>query len=381
MLRQKISKVIFLTSVIVTVPFSSSFGATGTVNGNAVRLRKEPSTDSKIITLLEKGKEVEIVSSQDGWYNIKSGSFTGWVSASLLITNGVIEATQTIATQTIATQAVTTQTAVETGVTMVAVTGNNVNLREGPSTEAVIVGKVAAGDNLVAYGKTEDGLWYKVKFADTEGYIYAEYVSEDTNKILGEGTINDGVNFRKGPSTDAEIISKLMPNSKIMITGFEGDWYNVIVGEQEGWVVARCVDRVTATSRSGNNSTAKKVIEIAKQQLGKKYVWGGNGPSSFDCSGLTKYIYGKVGITLERVSASQATQGISIEKSNLQPGDLVFFSGINSSSRSKKISHVGVYIGNGSFIHAANSSRGVVTDELSDTYYTKHYVTARRVIR
>ncbi len=371
MLRQKISKVFFLTSVIIAVPFSSSFGVTGTVNGNAVRLRKGPSTDSKIITLLEKGKEVEVISSQDGWCNIKTGSFTGWVSGSLLITNGVVEAAQTVTTQSVA----------EAGVTMVAVTGSNVNLREGPSTEATIVGKVAAGDNLIAYGKTEDGLWYKVKFANTEGYIYAEYVSEDTSKILGEGTINDSVNFRKGPSTDADIISKLTPSSKIVITGFEGEWYNVIVGEQEGWVVARCVDRVTATSRSGNSSTAKKVIEIAKQQLGKKYVWGGNGPSSFDCSGLTKYVYGNVGITLERVSASQATQGISVEKSNLQLGDLVFFSGINSSSGSQKISHVGIYIGNGSFIHAANSSRGVVTDELSDTYYTNHYVTARRVIR
>ena len=62
-------------------------------------------------------------------------------------------------------------------------------------------------------------------------------------------------------------------------------------------------------------------------------------------------------------------------------GDLVFFSGINSTSKNAKISHVGIYIGSGKFIHAANSSRGVVTDELSDTYYSKHYVTARRVIR
>jgi len=65
----------------------------------------------------------------------------------------------------------------------------------------------------------------------------------------------------------------------------------------------------------------------------------------------------------------------------LQPGDLVFFRGINSSSSSKKISHVGIYIGNNEFIHAANSSRGVVKDDLTSSYYSSHYVTARRIIK
>ena len=110
-------------------------------------------------------------------------------------------------------------------------------------------------------------------------------------------------------------------------------------------------------------------------------MWGGNGPTTFDCSGLTKYVYGKVGVKLERVSYNQATQGIKVDKSKLQVGDLLFFSGINASSSSAKISHVGIYIGNGEFLHAANSSRGVVIDDLDTDYYKKHYVTARRVIR
>lgn len=367
MLKRKLSKIMFISTVAATIPCCIAFASTGEINGNAVRLRKDPSTNSKIITLLEKGKEVEVISKENGWYNIKVGDYTGWVAENLLLAEEAVSNVQV--------------NDEKTNLTILAVTGNNVNLREGPTTQTSIVGKVAAGDNLVSYGKTEDGLWYKVKFGDTEGYIYANYVSADLNKILGDGTINDGVNFRKEPSTSSEIISTLGANSKVKITGYEGEWYKVLVGEQEGWVVARCVDRVTSTSRSGSNSTAQKIVALAKQQLGKKYVWGGNGPSSFDCSGLTKYVYGKVGITLERVSASQATQGIAVSKSNLQVGDLVFFSGINSSSKSAKISHVGIYIGDGKFIHAANSSRGVVTDELSSSYYSTHYVTARRVIR
>lgn len=370
MFIKRVAKLLCISAIVTTIPLCSSFAESGSINGNAVRLRKEPNTDSKIITLLEKGKTVDVLKKENGWYNVKFGDNTGWISENLLIVNGSEQSTST-----------SNSTIVDESTIILAVTGNSVNLRQLPSTDSAIVGKVVCGDNLVSYGKSEDGLWYKVKFANTEGYIYAEYVSEDTSKILGKGTINDGVNFRTEPSTDSEVISQLLPNSEITITGSEGEWYKVLVGEQEGWVVARCVDRVTSTSRSGTNSTAQKILELAKQQLGKKYVWGATGPNSFDCSGLTKYIYGKVGIKLERVSYSQATQGIKVSKANLQPGDLVFFSGINASSSKAKISHVGIYIGNGKFIHAANSSRGVVTDELNSDYYSSHYVTARRVIR
>jgi len=367
MRKQKLLKVMCLASIITVLPLTSVLASTGEINGNAVRLRKEPSTDSKIITLLEKGKEVEVITKENDFYNIKVGEHTGWVAESLILVEDESN--------------ITVKDTQSTETSILAVTGSSVNLRQGPTTMASIVGKVVEGDNLVSYGKTDDGLWYKVKFANTEGYIYAEYVTTDANKILGEGTINDGVNFRKEPTTSSEVLSTLSANSKVTITGSEGEWYKVVANGQEGWVVARCVDRVTATSRSGSNSTAKKVVELAKQQLGKKYVWGGNGPSSFDCSGLTKYIFGKVGITLNRVSSDQANQGIKVSKTNLQEGDLLFFSGINARSSSAKISHVGIYIGNGKFIHAANSNRGVVTDELDSSYYSTHYVTARRVIR
>ncbi len=370
MFNKRVAKILCVSAIITTIPLCTAFAESGSINGNAVRLRKEPNTDSKIITLLEKGKTVEVIKKENDWYNIKVGDNTGWVAESLLIVDNSNSVTS-----------LANNTVVDNNTVILAVTGSSVNLRQLPNTESAIVGKVVCGDNLVSYGKSEDGLWYKVKFANTEGYIYAEYVSEDSNKILGKGTINDGVNFRTEPSTTSEVISQLLPNSEITITGSEGEWYKVLVGDKEGWVVARCVDRVTSTSRSGSNSTSQKIVELAKQQLGKKYVWGAGGPNSFDCSGLTKYIYGKVGIKLERVSYSQATQGIKVSKPNLQPGDLVFFSGINASSASARISHVGIYIGNGKFIHAANSKRGVVTDELNSDYYSTHYVTARRVIR
>jgi len=364
MLKHRILKLTLIISLVSILALNVSFAMTGEINDGPARLRKEPSTKAKIITLMEAGSKVEIISKQGDWFNIKIGSYTGWVAESLLDVDKANEVKQD-----------------NEDTIILAVVGSTVNLREGPTTQTSIVGKVVQGDNLVSYGKTTDGLWYKVKFANTEGYIYSEYVSTDMDKILGDGTINDKVNFREGPSTDASVISTLSANSKIKIIGCEGEWYNIIANDKEGWVVARCVDRVTVTSRSGSNSTAQKVVELAKKQLGKKYVWGGNGPNSFDCSGLTKYVYGKVGVNLERISYNQAEQGIAVKKENLQAGDLVFFSGINATSSSAKISHVGIYIGNDQFIHASNPTRGVVQDDINDSYYSKHYVKARRVIR
>ena len=384
MLRNKICKIAYMTTFLSVFPFCATFGATGEIDGNAVRLRKEPSTDSKIIMLLEKGKKVEVLSKENDWYKVKVSQSTGYVSESLIKNVSEDVALTVSATPEVVAPVVTPAVASSnesSEVKILAVTGSTVNLRKEPSTSSTILGKVVEGDNLISEGLSKDGEWYKVKFGDIEGYIYKDYITEDINKIVGEGKVNSGVNFRKEPSTEAEIIGKIPGDADIQILGTEAEWYKVVYNDQEGWIVARCVDRVTSTSRSGTNSVAKKVVELAKQQLGKKYVWGGNGPTTFDCSGLTKYVYGKVGVTLERVSYNQATQGIKVDKSKLQIGDLVFFSGINASSSSSKVSHVGIYIGNGQFLHAANSSRGVVIDDLDTDYYKKHYVTARRVIR
>lgn len=379
MLKEKLTKILYVSTIIAVVPFCTAFAATGEIDGNAVRMRKEPSTSSKIIMLLEKGKKVEVLEKEEDWYKIKVEDSTGWVSDSLI--KNISDAIDTKTVSSVEKTIQPVEKTVTEEMLILAVTGSSVNLRKEPNTNSTIVGKVVKGDNLISSGKSENNEWYKVKFGDIEGYVFNELVTADIKEIAGTGKINDGVNFRKEPSTEAEIISKLPVDAEITIVDTKADWYKVLYKEQEGWVVARCVDTVTSTSRSGTNSVAKKVVELAKQQLGKKYVWGANGPKSFDCSGLTKYIYGKVGVTLNRVSTDQATQGIKVDKSKLQAGDLVFFSGINASSSSKKVSHVGIYIGNGYFIHASNPTRGVVKDELSDDYYSKHYVTARRVIR
>lgn len=117
-----------------------------------------------------------------------------------------------------------------------------------------------------------------------------------------------------------------------------------------------------------------KLKALIEPEMGKPYQWGATGPDSYDCSGLVYTIYGKMGITLPRVSASQATAGVYVPKSELQYGDLVFFA-----ADGKKVNHVGIYIGNGEFVHAPSTGNVIKKSSLASEYYQRTYYTARRV--
>ena len=126
------------------------------------------------------------------------------------------------------------------------------------------------------------------------------------------------------------------------------------------------------------------VIDYAMKYLGAPYKYGGNGPKHFDCSGFTKYVFDNFGITLNRISADQLSNGEKIRNTkDLRRGDLVFFKGRDISS--SKIGHVGIVTevdkttGQFSFIHVSSSS-GVTVSKSTNEYYKKRYLTACRVI-
>ena len=117
------------------------------------------------------------------------------------------------------------------------------------------------------------------------------------------------------------------------------------------------------------------VVAYAYKFLGKPYVWGASGPKAFDCSGFTSYVYKAFGVSLPHQSGDQYGYGKAVSKSNLAQGDLVFFNTYGS------ISHVGLYIGGGRFIHAANSKSGVIVSSLSEGYYSSRLVGSKRVLK
>ncbi len=115
-----------------------------------------------------------------------------------------------------------------------------------------------------------------------------------------------------------------------------------------------------------------------KEKLGTAYVWAEEGPKAFDCSGLTYYSYGRMNMTIPRVAREQAKVGTEVTKDALVYGDLVFFN--TSKHRSSKITHVGIYVGDGKFQHASSSKEGVIISDLNSSYYRSRIITCRRYL-
>ncbi|SHI49545.1 Cell wall-associated hydrolase, NlpC family [Clostridium cavendishii DSM 21758] len=126
-------------------------------------------------------------------------------------------------------------------------------------------------------------------------------------------------------------------------------------------------------SSRGGSSSGSAVVQYAYNFIGRPYVFGAAGPKVFDCSGLTQYVYARFGVSLGHYTGSQWGAGSSVSRGNLQPGDLVFFNTYGP------ISHVGIYVGGGDFIHAPSSGKTVTVSSLGESYYASRYAGARRV--
>ena len=128
-----------------------------------------------------------------------------------------------------------------------------------------------------------------------------------------------------------------------------------------------------ARETSADHETASQAAEIAQKMVGKPYRYGGNTPNGFDCSGLVHYSYTTVGVAVPRTTRSQLRAGLPVTTKTMRVGDLVFFD-----QEGKKMSHVGIYIGNGRFVHAPSSGKRVRIDSLNKDYWQEHFVAARR---
>ena len=211
----------------------------------------------------------------------------------------------------------------------------------------------------------------------------------------------DVVNLREKPTTSSESLTSLNKATEVTVIAKDGEWSKVQVNDKEGYIKSSLLsetkpevvtsrslegERQPITSNDENTSLEEQyeepqsagysgsgigaeVCNYAQQFLGCNYVYGGTTPSGFDCSGFTQYVFSNFGVSLNRTAEAQASNGTYVAKSDLQAGDLLIFS-----------HHAGIYLGDGTFIHAANSNSGVIISSLSEGYYVRNYITARRVL-
>lgn len=194
-------------------------------------------------------------------------------------------------------------------------------------------------------------------------------------------TVKDGDNLWNIACKHNTTVDKL-----VKLNGLKSDalqpGMRLLVNNQATTVVqtpSRAATRVVKPlpSRSGSAITGQDIIALGARYLGTPYVYGGSGPGGFDCSGFVSYVYGQYGYQLPRTAAGMAGVGTVISKENLQCGDLVLFQG----TAGPGITHVGIYVGSGQFIHSSSGRRrGVVYSSVYDSYYTAHYYGGRRII-
>ncbi|MBR3132561.1 MAG: SH3 domain-containing protein [Clostridia bacterium] len=432
----KINKKILASGLGLSLIFcigSSSFAATGTVNTETVRVRAASNTDSDIILNLDQNDKVEVLGEEGEWYQVKSGESTGFIHKNYLDVEGNINTEETTSAEPVVSEENKETEKPE-------VISEN---KEEKKNEKKIANKLNNDSDLFAFPSfssskvtsvtkgTEVKIikifnnWSKVSVGGKEGWIAnkklievaeteetetpveeeQEEVPEEettTNEINQKGYVNaDSVNLRKGAGTSFESVAGLVKYEVLMIISEENGWYVVRTTDNMNGYVSKdlvVIGEPPVTSRSapsrnqestenyeetssGGGSVAPSpvagdVVATAMQYLGYNYVYGGSSPSSgFDCSGFTSYVYGACGSSISRTSYGQADDGVAVDRSDLQPGDLLLFNNGGGGS----IGHVGIYVGDGTFIHAANPSKGVVYDTIDSGYYATYYGGARRI--
>ncbi|MDR1664204.1 MAG: C40 family peptidase [Clostridiales bacterium] len=279
------------------------------------------------------------------------------------------------------------------------VTANKVNVRVAATLDSEVLFMANTGDAFEILEK--EGDFYRIKISEdgSSAYIANQFV-----KIYGaSGVVTDDFAwiYAFPPGDDGgEVYCMPGLNEAVSVLGICNDeWLQVKCNGIIGYMHKSTVDFSSAIAlpqveapkaavieeafvnlafmNAGSTGEVDEIISFAKEYLGTRYVYGSMNPNKgFDCSGFVNYVLKNFDISVNRSSRDMATQGTVVDRGELQKGDLVFF----ATTGSGRISHVGMYIGDGQFIHASSWGEGVVISGLNEKYYSKCYVKATRVL-
>ncbi len=278
-----------------------------------INIRSLPSEKGEVLGKLYDDSVGTYISEENGWYQIKSGSVTGFVKAEYCVTGD---------------QAV--ELAKEVGTRIATVTTTTLKVRTQPSLEASVLGLVPIEDQLVV-GEEQEG-WVQVDIEEGMGWVSADYVELHTE-------------FKEAESKEEE-------KARLEKEAEERRRANAAAAASK----KKKSQTTTTYVATGDSEIGKDVANYALQFVGNPYVYGGTSlTKGADCSGFVMSVYANFGVSLPHSSAADRKQGYAVDGiENAQPGDLVCYSG-----------HVGLYIGDGQIVHASSAKTGIIVSKVN----------------
>lgn len=354
---------------------------TGYAKADGVPVRKKPLADAAVIKTLSAGDGVRAVAftKDEGWARVylSSGSY------------GFVEAKHFSSKPVKADQEPDKEPSEQPGdgfSSFDRITGyakaTKLTIYAAPDEDAEVLGSLSFGESIAVNGKA--GSWLRViSSSGKTGYAKAASLTK-TNPNTYSTTLYakaDGVKLYRSAATSSEVLGTAKQNTVLTGVAISSDkeWVRLKNGSEYAYAQA---DKLSTKPQEAAPSAAvKKLLSVAEEQLSKKYVYGATGPSQFDCSGFTQYVFKKAaGVSLKRTAQQQGydSRYEKISASKLKAGDLVFFNTNNDDS--DDCDHVGIYIGSGKFVHASSAGGKVMVSSLTSGYYNRTFSWGRRAL-
>ncbi len=370
------------TTVLIFTIFAglSVFSSAMAVEGYGVvtaspslNLRAEKIINSAKVDVIKNGEEVLINDIFGEWYNISYGDKRGFVLGEYIKITEQAKEQKIVASGGLMLR----KTPNVAGETIVII----------PNNEKVKTLKTSGDFVMVSYnGKigycSKDYVKNLDKLPTTGGEVTEKpQVKPISNESAAEKycVANGGLNLRQEAQEGAKSLTIIPFNAKVNALGYNEVWTKVEYDGKIGYCATKYLTdlKKIEMSQEGIDKGAE-LVEFAKKFMGTKYVYGGETPNGFDCSGFTYYTYKMFGVSLGRSATLQMKQGIKVDRDSLQKGDLVFFT---NSIGGTSIGHVGIYVGDNSFVHATSPGDVVKITKLSSAYYKARYCEARRYFK
>ena len=289
-----------------------------------VNVRKKPSTDSKVVGKLYKNNVGTVLATKGDWYKIKSGNVTGYVKSDYVAVDNE-------------------KLAKKAGRRVAVVTTETLKVRKGASGKDEVMTLVPEGEDLTVIDESVDG-WVGVSVSEGDGYVSSDYVELSTEYTYAESRAEEKARLKKEEEERKAAEEAARKKEEAHAAASSSSSSSSSSGSSSS---SSSSSEKSYSAPSG--SSGSSVANYACQFIGNPYVYGGSSlTNGTDCSGFVMSVYGAFGVSLPHRSSALRSVGYGVSTSDMQPGDIVCYSG-----------HVGIYVGNNTIVHASNPSSGI----------------------